>query len=149
MGVFIGRARELTLLEGHLDRVRQGSERPGRALLVRGRRRVGKSRLLEENTARSNVPAVFFTASMQGPERELALFAGAVAESSLPGVSTFKDVTPATWEAALRLLAVAMPADGPCIVLLDELPYLTAGDPSIEGTLQKMFDTALSHRKVC
>jgi hypothetical protein len=148
MGVFIGRARELNVLEGHLDRVRQGSERPGRALLVRGRRRVGKSRLLEEFIARSGVPAVFFTASKQGSERELALFTVAVAESSLPGASTFEDVTPATWEAALRLLAVAMPNDGPCIVVVDELPYLTSGDPTIEGTLQKAFDTVLSHRRV-
>jgi len=66
IGVFIGRARELTLLEGHLDHVCEGSERPGRALLVRGRRRVGKSRPLEEFIARSSVPAVFFTVSTQG-----------------------------------------------------------------------------------
>lgn len=148
VGVFIGRARELAVLEGHLDSVREGSERPGRALLVRGRRRVGKSRLLEEFIARASVPAVFFTASMQGTQRELALFSRAVAESSLPGASTFHEVTPATWEAVLRLLATAMPPDGPCIVVVDELPYLTSSDPSIEGTLQKVFDTVLSHRQV-
>jgi AAA+ ATPase superfamily predicted ATPase len=148
MSEFIGRERELAVLEGQLDRVRQGSDRPGRALLVRGRRRVGKSRLLEEFIARSGVPAVFFTASRQSPERELALFADAVAESSLPGAATFQDVTPATWEAALRLLANAMPTDEPCIVVLDELPYLTAGDPAIEGTLQKIFDKVLSRHRV-
>lgn len=148
MGTFIGRARELSILDGHLDRVRQDSQRPGRALLVRGRRRVGKSRLLEEFTARSGVPSMFFTASNQGTARELALFTEAVAQSTLPGASTFQDVAPTTWEAALRLLATAMPDDKPCIVVLDELPYLTAGDPSIEGTLQKVFDTVLSHRQV-
>ncbi|MFM8896646.1 MAG: AAA family ATPase, partial [Actinomycetales bacterium] len=148
VGRFIGRARELTLLEGHLNRVREGSPRPGRALLVRGRRRVGKSRLVEEFIARAGVPAVFYTASMQSTERELALFARAVAESSLPGASMFAEVTPTTWEAALRLLATALPTDGPCVVVLDELPYLTTTDASIEGTLQKVFDTVLSHRQV-
>ena len=38
----------------------------GRTLLVRGRRRVGKSRLLEEFIARSNVPAVFLKFGTQG-----------------------------------------------------------------------------------
>lgn len=148
MGAFIGRTRELAVLEAHLDRVRKDPQRPGRALLVRGRRRVGKSRLLEEFIARSGVPAVFFTASNQGTERELALFAQAVAESSLPGASTFEEVTPTTWEAALRLLATAIPTHEPCVVVLDELPYLTGEDPTIEGTLQKVFDTILSHRRV-
>ena len=38
----------------------------GRTLLVRGRRRVGKSRLLNEFIARSNVPAVFLKFGTQG-----------------------------------------------------------------------------------
>lgn len=46
---FLGRRTELALLDDALDRVERGSRtgRPGRALLIRGRRRVGKSRLVE------------------------------------------------------------------------------------------------------
>jgi hypothetical protein len=48
---------------------------PGRAILIRGRRRVGKSRLVEEFIDRAEVPSVFFTASGQPTvEADLALF---------------------------------------------------------------------------
>lgn len=110
---------------------------------MRGRRRVGKSRLVEEFLERSSVPSVYFTASAQSPDRELSLFAEAVASSDLPGADLFRAVTPQTWEAALRLFASAVPEEAPSILVIDELPYLTASDPSIEGTLRKMFDRVI------
>ena len=54
----------------------------------------------------------------------------------------------ASWDAALRLLASAVPDDGGSVVVIDELPYLTNSDPGFEGTLQKMFDRELSRRRV-
>ncbi len=145
---FIGRAEQLGLLDRELERVRAGGDRPGRALLVRGRRRVGKSRLIEEFVARAGVPHVYFTASMQRPAEELRLFAQEVASSDLPGAATFAGVTSSTWEAALRLLGTAVPADGPSIVVIDELPYLTGSDAAFEGTLQKVFDRVLARHQV-
>lgn len=147
-GAFVGRAEQLRLLEQQLSAVRAGGERPGRALLVRGRRRVGKSRLVEEFLERSGVPHVFFTASQQTPAREVQLFSEEVAASDLPGAPLFLDVTPGSWEAALTLVASALPASGPAVVVIDELPYLTAADPGLEGTLQKVFDRVLSRRQV-
>ncbi|MGQ0772977.1 MAG: hypothetical protein ACT4NY_00915 [Pseudonocardiales bacterium] len=55
---------------------------------------------------------------------------------------------PRTWDAALRLLAAALPTDRAAVVVLDELPYLIATDPGFEGTLQKLFDRELSRRPV-
>lgn len=150
MAAFVGRSRELAALAAELARVteQRAADRPGRALLIRGRRRVGKSRLVEEFIERSGVPSVYFTASKQAPARELSLFTQSVAESDLPGASVFADVVPATWESGLTLLAAAVPQDTPCIVVIDELPYLTSANPAIEGTLQKVFDKALSRRPV-
>jgi AAA+ ATPase superfamily predicted ATPase len=147
-GAFIGRDEQLALLDRHLERLRSGGDRPGRALLVRGRRRVGKSRLIEEFIARAGVPHVYFTASMQHPAEELRLFAEEVAASDLPGAPTFAAVTPSTWEAALTLLATAVPTDSPSIVVIDELPYLTGADGAFEGTLQKVFDRVLARHPV-
>ena len=147
-GAFVGRDEQLRLLDRELDRVRAGGQRPGRALLVRGRRRVGKSRLIEEFIARTGVPSVYFTASVQTPAEELQLFTQEVAASELPGAATFAAVTPSTWEAALTLLATAVPADGPSVVVIDELPYLTGADGAFEGTLQKVFDRVLSRHPV-
>lgn len=151
MDRFIGRDRELGLLNGLLKRVEQGGRagRPGRALLIRGRRRVGKSRLVEEFIDRAGVASVFYTASGQPTvEADLGLFAEAVAESSLPDTALFLDQAPGTWDAALRLLARSLPDDLPSVVVLDEMPYLIGIDPGFEGTLQKIFDRELSRKPV-
>lgn len=116
---------------------------------MRGRRRVGKSRLVEEFVDRQKVPSLYFTASAQPTkEADLRLFMQAAAACDLPGASRFADQTPGSWDAALTLLASAVPEDGPSIVVFDELPYLVANDPGFEGTLQKLFDRELSRRPV-
>ncbi|MEV5748035.1 DUF234 domain-containing protein [Actinoallomurus sp. NPDC052308] len=150
MNDFIGRQRELAVLDRMLGRVARGGRagRPGRALLMRGRRRVGKSRLVEEFVDRAGVPYVYFTASAQpSVEADLALFAEAVAGSDLPAAALFADQSPRTWDAALRLLAGGLP-DRPSVVVIDEMPYLIANDPGFEGTLQKIFDRELARRPV-
>ena len=145
VGSFVGRQEQLRQLDRQLALVRAGgADRPGKALLVRGRRRVGKSRLVEEFIDRSGVPSVYFTASMQRPNEELRLFTAEVAASSMPGAETFREVTPESWEAALRLLATIVPTNSPSIIVLDELPYLTAADQGFEGTLQKVFDRVIA-----
>jgi AAA+ ATPase superfamily predicted ATPase len=65
MHPFVGRDRELGTLRGALDEVRAGvgASKPGQCLLIRGRRRVGKSSLVEEFLRRAEVPYAFFTAS--------------------------------------------------------------------------------------
>lgn len=120
---------------------------PGKAVLSRGRRRVGKSRLVEEFLKRANVPHVFYAASGRPLREELRAFAEDVAASNLPKADLFRDVTLTSWDAAMRLLASAAPDSG-SVVVINELPYLTASDPSFEGTLQKMFDRELSRKRV-
>lgn len=151
MAEFLGREHELALLDRMLERISRGGRagRPGRAVLMRGRRRVGKSRLAEEFIERAGLPSLFFAASAQpDPSVELALFAEAVLRSDLPNARVWQDQSPRSWEAALHLLARTLPPDSPSIVVLDEMPYLIAGDPGFEGTLQKMFDRELSRLPV-
>ena len=83
---FVGRQKELALLDELMEPVRTGGRtgRPGRAVLIRGRRRVGKSRLVEEFARRSGVPHVFFTATGMPKGEELMSFAEQVAASDLP-----------------------------------------------------------------
>src|SRR5450759_2808555 len=110
MSAFIGRDAQLQRLDALLSRVTaDGGTKPGRAVLVRGRRRVGKSRLVEEFVERAGLPYVFFTASGRSTAEELRLFAQEVAGSNLPGAAVFRDVQVASWDAALQLLAVASP----------------------------------------
>ncbi len=143
MDGFVGRNHELRVLDRMLARVATGSRggRPGRALLMRGRRRVGKSRLVEEFLARVEVPHLYFTASAQPSlQADLRLFVEAARASSLPGAATFDGQDPSTWDAALHLLVHALPRDRASVIVLDEMPYLIANDSGFEGTLQKLFD---------
>ncbi len=144
---FVGRRRELARLQAHLDAVIRGGQ--GRFVSIRGRRQVGKSRLVTELVEHSGLPSLFFTAWRQ-PTVALDLqrfVADAARESTLPGAPTFEGVTVPDWESALRLVAAALP-DGPAIIVFDELPWLIQADPGLEGTLQKIWDRVLERRPV-
>lgn len=146
MDGFVGRRRYLDLLRTQLPQAGQAGAR-GKALLLRGRRRVGKTRLVEAFVAQADVPSVFFTASGQPDSIERGLFAEAVASSTLPRKHDYGEDVPATWEDALRRLTDILP-DSPSVVVFDELPYVMANNPHFEGTLQKVFDRYLSRKPV-
>jgi AAA+ ATPase superfamily predicted ATPase len=148
---FVGRAAELGRLSAMLARVGdQVRDLPGIAVLLRGRRRVGKSRLVEVFCERSGVPFVFFQAS-QGASSSAgrAAFAEAVRWSDLPDRDLLAEGTAwPTWSALFRQLAGALPADRPSIVVIDELPWLLESDPALEGELQTAWDRSLSRKPV-
>ncbi|MBI4729044.1 MAG: ATP-binding protein [Acidobacteria bacterium] len=140
MPPFIGRRREFQLLQSHLHGIARTGV--GRLLSVRGRRQVGKSRLVSELVKRSGLPSLYFTASRQSRvEADLERFAADAAErSTLPGREVFASLAPNNWDGALRLLGQTLPAN-PSIVVLDELPWLVEHDPGLEGTIHKLWDT--------
>ena len=150
--MFVGRREYLDRLSSYLDKVRRdadtGERKPGKALLIRGRRRVGKARLVEEFLEQQEVPHLFFAATGRPVRDELGLFTEEAAWSDLPGAELFRDVELASWDAAFRLLAKALPEDRTSVIVIDELPYLIARDPDIEGTLQRSFDRELSRTPV-
>jgi AAA+ ATPase superfamily predicted ATPase len=147
---FIGRRRELGELGRQLGVVRSGHRADaGVAVLVRGRRRVGKSRLVSELVERSGLPSVTFQAARGAPvERELALLAEAVACSDLPEADLGRDARPTTLTAALTMLAAALPDDSPSIVVLDEIPWLLEQIQGGAGELQRVWDARLSRKPV-
>lgn len=150
-GGFVGRSAELGRLTDMLGTVgNPARDLPGVAVMLRGRRRVGKSRLVEVFCERSGVPFVFFQAD-QGASSAAgqAAFAEAIRWSDLPGRDLFDEGTtwPA-WPAFFRQLAAALPADQPSIVVIDELPWLLESDQALEGALQTAWDRALSRKPV-
>ncbi|MBI4944102.1 MAG: ATP-binding protein [Actinobacteria bacterium] len=147
---FVGRRRELDELAHHLDVVRRGQRADrGVCLALRGRRRVGKSRLVTEFAVRSGAPTVYFQAARGAdPGAELALFAEAVATSDLPGAALVAGVVPTSLTAALTLLATALPDDVPSVVVLDEVPWLLEAFPGGAGELQRVWDTRLAAKPV-
>lgn len=147
---FIGRKRELGLLAQELDRVSSavGRERPGRCLMLRGRRRVGKSRLVETFADGAEAPFLYFTASGGDTAHELARFAADAERSSLPQAALLGNARPTDWGAALELLAATLPDGRASIVVIDEVPYLMGNDDAFEGTLQRSWDRFLERKPV-
>lgn len=117
-------------------------------MLLRGRRRVGKSRLAEQFAEQSGLPYVYFQAARHAaPADEWAALAQAVAASDLPDAEIADAAAPGSFSAALTLLATALP-DRPSIVILDELPWLLEGTPGGAGQLQRVWDRRLSRKPV-
>lgn len=141
MAMFLGRAAEMQLLEGELARVRATGE--GRFVWMRGRRRVGKSRLVQEFCDGSEAPYCFYQAPRRPREDALRSFCEAVAESSLAAADAFAGATFASWPAALRAALTGASAQRPAILVVDELPYLTEQDPGFAADLQMAWDRSL------
>ena len=144
---FVGRAQELAVLGKRLDRVVRDGR--GVALTIRGRRQVGKSRLVQEFIDRTGLPYFYFTATkqMSSPE-STSSFLGDLAESNLPPrPELIPTRTPATWPDVWRIVTSALP-DRPSIIVIDELPWLTEQDDVFDGALQTAWDRLLAGRPV-
>ncbi|MFC9427460.1 ATP-binding protein [Streptomyces sp. NPDC056987] len=144
---FVGRSTELALLRKRLDRTAETAS--GSALAIRGRRQVGKSRLVQEFCDRERVPYLFFTATKGASSLEaIGALHAELRESRLPkDESLLPDSAPTNWPDAFRMLSVALP-DSPAVVVLDELPWLAEQDPVFDGALQTAWDRLLSRRPV-
>jgi uncharacterized protein len=144
---FVGRAVELALLGKRLDRV--AASGAGVAVAIRGRRQVGKSRLVQEFCDRADAPYLFYAATKGASSVEaVGDFVAELRESSLPRDRALVPDDPAGgWPDAFRALAAALP-DGPAIVVLDELPWIAEQDELFDGALQTAWDRLLARRPV-
>jgi hypothetical protein len=144
---FVGRDRELGLLEQRLAAVKR--EGRGELIAMRGRRRVGKSRLVEEFAERAGCPCVYYTAVQEEGEIELLRFTRAIERSGAPRAADIAaGLRPESWEAALAFAAEGATKARPSILVIDELPYLAAKQPSIEAVLQMVWDRSLQRSPV-
>jgi hypothetical protein len=148
--MFVGRRAELESLTQSLDHIRRTGE--GRSVAVRGRRQVGKSRLVQELCDRSDLPYLFYTAIKGASSTDaVSYFLRTLGDSSLL-TSVGRDLVPSHppaggWGDMLRVLAAVLP-DTPSIVVLDELPWLSEQDTTFDGHLQVAWDRMLSRKPV-
>ncbi|THA70381.1 ATP-binding protein [Streptomyces sp. A0958] len=147
---FKGRSADLDQLARQLGLVVGGTGATrGQAVILTGRRRVGKSRLVQEFCDRSGLPYALFQATRgRNAVAERADFAATLAHSPLPGADLVAGLQASDWNQALRSLAVAVPDDVPSIAVLDEVPWLVEQDGEFEGALQTVWDRHLSAKPV-
>ena len=126
---FVGRDAEMKALRREL-----GRDRPSLIVML-GRRRVGKSRLLIK--AVEGRPGVYYQATKVTASDSLALFKAEVARS-IGSDPVFEGL--ADWRSVLAYIEQASRRLPGLTVTLDEFPYLCDVDPSLPSVFQKFWD---------
>lgn len=109
----------------------------GQLIAVRGRRQMGKSTAVEAFVESAGVPYVFTAGLYRMPEHvQLEAASAARADSKYPLPFAYPGV-PSSWREWLGQVALAA-ADGPIIAVLEEFPWITAGDSDgVEGDCRR------------
>lgn len=140
--MFFGRNKELESLMGLWDKA------VASLVTCRGRRRIGKSTLIEEFARRSK--AHFMKLEGRAPGKGVSsvtqLDAFAADLSSITG----KNTGPFTsWSSAFAALDASISAKGRTVILLDEISWMSAGDNSFPGELKVAWDNRFKrHEKL-
>lgn len=139
---FIGRHRELQTLESFLQGPTAG------LLILYGRRRVGKTRLIAHFIEQHpHAPVFYWVATTHSETFQLRDFSQTILQHD-PRMSgpPSADFTFPGWEAALNHLAEMVSLqDHPYLLVLDEFTYLLRNEPAISSVFQKVWDQRLSH----
>jgi AAA+ ATPase superfamily predicted ATPase len=120
--------------EREISELRRLAEQPPALVILRGRRRIGKTFLLR--VALSGPRVVHFQAEEQPRSLQLTAFARECGQL-LPGAPplAFSD-----WGQAFRFLEDQARRGGPLVVILDEFQYVAAADPGIVSAIQHLWD---------
>lgn len=135
--MFVGRTHELEALERLYNRS------TFQMAVVYGRRRVGKTALLDEFS--KDKRTLYFTAQQKSNSINLQSFTQTVLQFyGLPQIEAFS-----TWEDALRFIALREQAGDPMVFVFDELPYAAQAAPSLPSTLQILIDHEFKQTNIC
>ena len=135
---FVGRSRELETLDGLWNSNR------ATLLVLSGRRRVGKTRLLTHWLQKHPEDGLYWVAEPGSELTQLRSFSQAFEAFIDPEMPVPSDFTYATWEQAFRQVS-RYAKSRRIAVFIDEFTYLIDVNPDIVGTLQKSWDHSLSN----
>lgn len=139
---FCGRIRELRLLD-ELWQAQQAT-----LLILYGRRRIGKTRLLTQWAAAVPHRRTFYwVAEPTSAADQLRLFSQAIYNFSSPASPAPSAFTYATWRQAWEQVA-QLAEQHRLAVLLDEFTYLLEANPGVAGILQNAWDHLLKQRQL-
>ncbi len=138
---FKGREAELQLLDNLWDSASAS------LLILYGRRRVGKTRLLTHWLGRHPGRTLYWVAEPSSALHQLRSFSQAIYNFSHPNAPAPLDFSYANWEQAFSEVA-QLAREERLALFIDEVTYLIEVDASIVGTLQKSWDHDLKQSHV-
>ena len=127
---FIGRHEELNLL----DRVWESDK--ASLIILYGRRRVGKTRLLTHWMTQHEENGLYWMAPATSALDQLRSFSQTLMDFADPDAPIPDDFTYSSWELALHQASI-LAAEKRFALFIDEVTYLMDVSLSIVGTLQK------------
>lgn len=138
--MFVGRERELAALN------RMYTKNSFQMAVIYGRRRVGKTTLIDEFAKGKRV--LYFTAQQKTSRQNLELFSSAVYTAlslpeSLPAFSSWNDALSFVVEKSKL-----EPAASPLVFVFDEFPYAAEAEPSLPSALQTAIDHGFKETSV-
>lgn len=136
---FVNRVRELAALR------RWWQQPQPRLAVVWGRRRVGKTALLQEFAR--ELRSVFHTGTGQARAGELAALSRKVQAVHPRPLRDLASRPYRDWEEALDDLA-ALAADEPFLLILDEFPELVHSAPELPGVMRAFLDRTQEHTRL-
>lgn len=125
---------EIVDREGEIDQLRKLAAGPPALVIIRGRRRVGKTFLLRNALTGERV--VHLQAEEQPRALQLESFARE-AGGLLPGAPP---LALGSWREALQFIEEQAIRFGPLTTILDEFQYLAASDPGLVSAIQRVWD---------
>lgn len=134
---FVGRSRELEVLDNLWD------SDQARLLILYGRRRVGKTRLLTHWLQTQEKHGLYWVAEPASALTQLRSFSQALMSFIDPEADVPTDFTFSSWELAFRQLSLYA-QERRVALFIDEVTYLIDVNPDFVGILQKTWDRWLS-----
>ncbi len=134
---FVGRSRELEVLNSLWE------SQKARLLILYGRRRVGKTRLLTHWLQQRERMGLYWVAEPASALTQLRSFSQALMSFIDPVADVPPDFTFSSWELAFRQLALSA-QEKRVALFIDEVTYLIDVNPDFVGILQKTWDRWLS-----
>ena len=128
---FVNREKELAFLNRLLE---QTDQRGGQFVLLYGRRRVGKTRLLRHWIAQTDLPATYWVAEKENSAMQRRKFIAEFEQRPLrqtPLLDSWSEV----WD-----LVASQLGNKQQILVIDELPYAAQADSALLSSLQHAWD---------
>lgn len=135
---FVNRKKELEHLE------REYSEQKAKLIVVYGRRRVGKTRLITE-FIKNKIDSVYYLAAQEKDSQQIEEFKEVL--SALLKDEFLRQNKFESWKSLFSYLEKVWPQQKRIILVIDEVTYIIKSNPSFTSYLQKFWDSFLCKTK--